>query len=108
MRKTIYCDKCLRPIKVRGDLVTASLLFEVVSYHEECYAKDLKGVKKFFLDNQPINGFSGNIGVIFITILSIIWLLIAEGGSKFIALLGFMPRIYRLYSYVTIERHIEK
>lgn len=108
MRKTIYCDKSVRPIKVRDDLVTASLLFEVVPYHEECYAKDLKGVKTFFLDNQPINGFSGNIGVGFITILSIVWLLFAEGGTKNMAIIGLIPVIYRLYSYVTIERHIEK
>lgn len=106
--KTIYCDMCTKEIKVRDDLVTATLLFEVVPYHEECYAKDLKGAKTIFLDNQPLNGFSGNLFFFLSIILAIVWSLIAENELKWLSLLALIPVGYRLYSYFIYERNIEK
>ncbi|MYL32065.1 hypothetical protein GLW08_04750 [Pontibacillus yanchengensis] len=108
MSKPIYCDKCKKEIRVREDLVTATMVIEVVPYHEACYAKDLKGAKTFFLDNQPINGFSGNVGIFFVMILAFFWLLFADGASKAASLLALIPIGYRLYSYLTYERHVEK
>ena len=108
MSKLVYCDKCAREIKVRDDLVTATLLFEVVPYHEECYAKDLKGAKTIFLDNQPLNGFSGNLGISLLFISAIVWSLVAEAPLKWLSLLAIIPICYRLYSYLSYERHIER
>ncbi|MBP0726420.1 hypothetical protein J5Y03_14765 [Bacillus sp. RG28] len=106
MNKTIYFDKCLREITVRNDLVTAILFFEVVPYHENCYAKDLKGVKTLFLDNQPINGFSGN----FVTLLAILFCIgcFFYEPMKYLSIIAIIQIIYRLYSYFVFERHIEK
>ncbi|KGP72864.1 hypothetical protein [Pontibacillus yanchengensis] len=108
MSKPIYCDKCNQEITVRDDLVTALMVVEVVPYHEACYAKDLKGAKTFFLDNQPLNGFSGNITFIFAIIIGLLWLLIADGGSKAASLLALIPIGFRIYAYLTYERHVEK
>ncbi|MRH41257.1 hypothetical protein GH741_01050 [Aquibacillus halophilus] len=78
----VYCDKCLQEIKIRDDLVTSTLAFEVVPYHEDCYDKDLKGAKTFFLSNKPLNGFSGNFSFILAIILAIGWLLFASDTTK--------------------------
>ena len=43
LTKHVYCEKCVGEIEFRGDLVTTTILFDVVPYHEDCYAKDLKG-----------------------------------------------------------------
>ncbi|QDP41173.1 hypothetical protein [Radiobacillus deserti] len=106
MSKTIYCDKCLKEIKVRDDLVTSTLLFEVIPYHEDCYTKDLKGIKTLFLDNQPLNGFSGNVLFFLAIIIAIGWIVIAEGSLKWLSLLAIVPIGYRLYSYYNFERYI--
>ncbi|MFZ3577958.1 hypothetical protein [Virgibacillus sp. DJP39] len=108
MSKAVYCDKCLLEIKVRDDLVTATIFFEVVPYHEECYSKDLKGAKSLFLTNQPINGFSGNIIILVIIALAITWAIVAEGPMKLLSAAGLIPIISRIYSYVIYERHTEK
>ena len=108
LSKTIYCDKCVKEIKVRDDLVTSTLLFEVIPYHEDCYAKDLKGAKTIFLDNQPLNGFSGNFLFFLSIILAFVWLLIADPPLKWLSLVAIIPIGYRLYSYLTYERHIER
>ncbi len=108
LSKTIFCDKCEKEIKVRDDLVTSTYLFEVVPYHESCYAKDIKSVKTIFLDNQPLNGFSGNLVFFFSIILAVAWALISESPLKWISLLAIIPISYRLYSYLFYERHIER
>jgi hypothetical protein len=108
LAKTIYCDKCLKEIKIRSDLVTSTLFFEVIPYHEDCYAKDLKGAKSFFLNNQPLNGFSGNFGVVVTVIIAFVWFFNAEGWAKLSSLLALLPLSYRLYSYFYYERHLEK
>jgi len=106
MVKTIYCDKCLREITVRSDLVTAILFFEVVPYHTDCYAKDLKGFKTLFLENQPINGFSGNVITIFAILLCIACLFYEP--MKYLSIIAIIQIIYRFYSYFVYERYIEK
>ncbi|SDQ84077.1 hypothetical protein SAMN05216232_2242 [Virgibacillus subterraneus] len=104
----IYCDRCTRPIEIRDDVITAKILLDVKAYHEECYAKDLKGMKSFFLDNTPINGTAGNITTVLTAILGIIWLFVTDGSMRFIALAALFPVGYRLYSYLAIERYLAK
>jgi hypothetical protein len=108
LSKTVYCGKCGNEIKVRDDLVTATLFLEVVPYHTGCYARDLKSVRTLFLDNQPLNGFSGNFGFILVTIMAIGWLFFAENSSKWLSLLAIIPIGYRLYSYLIYERYTEE
>lgn len=108
MSKLVYCSKCLREITFRGDLVTSTLLFEVVPYHEECFARDLKSPKTLFLGNQPLNGFSGNFVTFFAMLSSIVWLIIGDSQMKWLSLLAMILVIYRLYSFFRYERHLEK
>lgn len=108
MSKTIYCDKCAKEIKVRDDLVTSTLIFDVVPYHEDCYAKDLKGAKTIFLDNQPLNGLSGNLVIFISMILAIVWFLITKNPLKWLSLIAIIPIGYRFCSYFFYERHIER
>ncbi|WP_433745535.1 hypothetical protein [Falsibacillus pallidus] len=108
MTKKVYCEKCVKEIKFRDDLVTAVLFLKVVPYHSDCYAKDLKSAKTFFLDNKPLNGFSGNLGFVLALILAIGWSLISAGLSKWWSLLVIIAIGYRLYSYIMFERHVEK
>jgi hypothetical protein len=67
----VYCEKCGREIKFTGELVTTTFMFKVVPYHEDCYAKDLKGLLTFFVSNNPINGISGNITAVLSIIIGI-------------------------------------
>jgi len=80
----------------------------VIPYHEDCYAKDLKGIKTLFLNNQPVNGFSGNLLAFFALIVLIISLFIKEDTMIFLTIFMVFPILYRLYSYLVYERHIEK
>ncbi|WP_108671864.1 hypothetical protein [Peribacillus acanthi] len=108
MAKAVYCDKCYREVEVRGDLVTTTMFLEVVPYHEECYAKDLKGVKTFLVSNQPLNGFSGNFTAIVALLFMLGMLVFAEESLKWMSFLAIIPIIYRLYSYIVYERHLDK
>ncbi len=80
----------------------------MIPYHEDCYAKDLKGVKTLFLNNQPINGFSGNVLAFFAIIVLIVSLFMKDNTMLFLAVFMVFPILYRLYSYIVYERHIEK
>ncbi|MEH7452566.1 hypothetical protein [Gottfriedia acidiceleris] len=108
MTKSIHCDKCLKEIRIREDLVASVVFFTVVPYHEDCYAKDLKGAKTLFLNNQPINGFSGN----FITLLALFVIIalffIKDETMTYVRVISTIPIIYRVYSYIALERYLEK
>lgn len=106
LAKSIYCDRCAGEIKYKEDLVTATSLFQVAPYHEECYAKDLKGVNTLFVNNQPINGLSGNFIAITSFIFALILLFIAEGVEKWASIVLLIPIAYRLFSYLYYERHL--
>ncbi|WP_088073044.1 hypothetical protein [Gottfriedia luciferensis] len=108
MSKIVYCDKCLKEIRIRGDLVTTTMFFQVVPYHEDCYAKDLKGAKTFFLSNQPINGFSGNFLSFLAILICISTFFINDETMIYLFFFTLFPIIYRLYSYFIYERHLEK
>lgn len=103
--KAVYCEKCSKEIKFRGDLVTATLFFVIVAYHEDCYVKDLKGFRGLLLDNQPLNGFSGN----FLFIMSIlVGIGFSFGSMKWVSIVALIPIVYRLFSFYMFERLLEK
>src|SRR5690554_2840888 len=105
-KQMVYCEKCSGVIEDRDELVTAILIYAVVPYHESCFASDLKGAKSFFLDNQPLNGFSGNLIFALSIIISFLWLLF--GDVKWYSLLALLPIGYRLYSYFIYEIHTKR
>ena len=105
MSKAVYCEKCSSEIKFRGDLVTTTLIFLIVAYHEDCYAKDLKGFRGIFLNNQILNGFSGNFLFITAVLVSIGF---AFGSMKWVSIVALLPVLYRIYSYYRFERRLEK
>lgn len=104
MTRKVYCEKCSGEIKYRDDLTTARLILEVVPYHNECYAQDLKSAKTVFLENQPINGTSGNFVAASSVFFMILTLLLFDGSQRFISILFLIPLLYRIYSYVVYER----
>ena len=106
MTQGVYCEKCDREIKFKGDLVTTTFVFIVVPYHEDCYAKDLKGMRTFFVSNNPINGISGNITAIISIIIGIFALVFLDGFTKFVGLLALVSVVYRLYSYIRFEKRL--
>jgi hypothetical protein len=108
LSKEIYCDFCQKQIRIRDDLITATLMHEVVPYHEKCYAGNIKGAKTLFISNEPINGFAGTAFAVFSLILALLWALFAEGPMKLVSLIALVPVGYRVYSYIRYERHVEK
>jgi len=105
MSKAVYCEKCSREIKFRGNLVTTTLFFWIVAYHEECYAKDLKGLRGVFLDNQTLNGFSGNFLFVMAILVGIGF---AFGSMKWVSIIALLPVLYRVFSFYRFERRLEE
>lgn len=108
MSKEIYCDSCSKQIKVRDDLITATILLEVVPFHEGCYGSNIKGAKTLFVSNEPVNGFAGTFFAVISLILALLWGIFAEGTMKMIALIAIVPVLYRIYSFLKYERHLER
>lgn len=108
MSKEIYCDFCSKQIKLRDDLITASMMLEVVPFHEGCYGSNIKGAKTLFISNEPINGFAGSFLAIISLILAVLWVIFSEGSMRFVAIAALVPVTYRIYSYFKYERHLEK
>ena len=106
MTQGVYCEKCGREIKFAGDLVTTTFMFQVVPYHEDCFAKDLKGLRTFFVSNNPINGIAGNITVILSVIIGTFVIIFLDGLTRFIGLLALISLSYRLYSYIRFEKRL--
>lgn len=106
VNKGVYCEKCGKEIKFRGDLVTTTIMLEVVPYHEDCFAKDLKGLRTLVVSNEPINGVPGNITTVIATVVGIGAIVFLEGPMKFAGLLLFLIFAYRVYSYVRFERRL--
>ncbi|RIW33974.1 hypothetical protein D3H55_10260 [Bacillus salacetis] len=108
MSKEIYCDACQKQIKVRDDLITATIMFEVAPFHENCYGTSIKGAKTLFISNEPINGFAGSAFTVFSVIIAILWAVFTEDAMRWVSLLALIPVVYRLFSYFRYERHLEK
>lgn len=75
-------------------------------FHDECYAKSLKGTETVFISNSPINGASGNFVAGLTAIVGIIFLLTTPIYFYFV-LVFFLPLVVRLYSWFRFERHLE-
>lgn len=107
MKKIIYCEECSGVIDNKEDLVTAQLRQDVFPYHEECYARGLKGAKALYLRNKPINGFSGNFTALMFFMLGLGFLIFGVGDIKYFSLLTLISLAIRLYSYIMFERHLD-
>ena len=105
MSKAVYCEKCSKEIKFRGDLVTTTLFFLIVAYHENCYVKDLKGFRGLFLHNQTLNGFSGNFMFVMAILVGIGF---AFGSMKWVSIIALIPIVFRFFSFYLIERRLGK
>lgn len=105
-KSLVICEKCSDVIESKDELITTTLIFAVVPYHERCFANDLKGAKLFFLDNYPLNGFSGNFFFILSIIIGLLLLIFTE--NKWFSALALIPIAYRMYSYFFYERHTRK
>lgn len=106
MTKKIYCEKCDETIDYKEDLVTATVILEVLPYHSHCYATDLKGANSIILNNKPLNGFASNFKVISISIIAVLWAIFADQSIKWVSFVAIPVIIYRLYSYLKFERHV--
>ena len=86
MGKIINCEKCGESIDHNEDLITATVILEVLPYHSHCYATDLKGANTIILSNKPLNGFASNFKVISISIIAILWAIFADQPIKWASL----------------------
>lgn len=106
-KKKVFCERCADTVKNKEELITAIRIIDVVAYHEECFARDIKGSKTFILDNTPLNGFASNFITVIIVIIGLFFLLFASTPEKYISLFAIIPIFYRLYSYFMFERKLE-
>lgn len=106
LNRGVYCERCRKEIKYRDDLVTTTFLFQLVPYHDECYSKDIKGMRTFFVGNQPLNGLSGNIQTLIALILGIAAFFLLDENGRLTSLLAFVVLGYRLYSYFKFEKKL--
>src|SRR5690625_680221 len=107
MGKIINCEKCGESIDYSEDLVTATVILEVLPFHSQCYATNLKGANTLVVSNQPLNGFASNFRTIAFSLFAILWAIFAEQSLKWISFVAMPLVIYRLYSYVRYERHVK-
>ncbi|SEO82028.1 hypothetical protein SAMN04488134_113105 [Amphibacillus marinus] len=105
--KKILCEKCNDEILGIEELVTDNHLFDVVAYHELCYARDIKRGKGFFLAGQPINSVMGNCSF-FLAALAFLVSFFIEGMFPLFTLVLAIPISYRAYSYFMFERPLKK
>ncbi|UOQ45170.1 hypothetical protein MUN89_04240 [Halobacillus salinarum] len=106
MQEGVYCRRCSRQIKTKDNLVVAGVLFVMVPYHKECFAKELRGPAVLFINNQPINSWVGNLLTLLGLLLFAGVLLFVEGLAKWLSLLFLLPVIYRLLAYYLFERRL--
>ncbi|WP_171038051.1 hypothetical protein [Aquibacillus sediminis] len=63
-------------------------------------------MKTFFLANEPINGFSGNVRVVIVTLFTIGCLLFVK--PKGIAIIGLIPIAYRIKFLLLLRTKTKK
>ncbi|WP_226536875.1 hypothetical protein [Fictibacillus halophilus] len=104
MKKEMYCESCLMPIKTRDDLITVWAFFKVRPYHRACYANSLKGAATLFVSNQPINGFSGNFTAFVAFILA--WIPLFTDVTWGLTVVCVLIVLMRLYSFIRFEKQL--
>ncbi|MTI49864.1 hypothetical protein [Sporosalibacterium faouarense] len=104
-RKFIHCEKCKGQINNKEELVVTTILFDIVAYHDECFSKDIKKAKGLFIDNRPINGSLGNIGVVVSLILIPLAYYVLE--YRFLAFVFLLAPLIKFISWFKYERHLE-
>ncbi|MFD1019765.1 hypothetical protein [Thalassobacillus hwangdonensis] len=108
MQRPVYCDKCLKEIEYRDDLVTVLILWVVAPYHGDCYVREMKGARGFFLGDHPLNSFSGNVLFWMAIVATILFAIFGDGLAKYAGLLAVVPVSYRAFSYFVYERQLQK
>jgi len=103
----VICDKCNGVIDSREDLVTDIVVLSVTPYHEDCYVRDLKRGRGFFLSGQALNGWAGNFGFLLAVIIAIISLIFYD-ELAILFFFSLIPIAYRLYSYFIYEHPLKK
>jgi hypothetical protein len=104
LKKEMYCESCLMPIKTRDDLITVWAFFKVRPYHRACYANSLKGAATLFVSNQPINGFSGNFTAFVAFILA--WIPLFTDVTWGLTVVCVLIVLMRLYSFIRFEKQL--
>src|SRR5699024_4128752 len=104
MGKIINCEKCGESIDYSEDLVTATVILEVLPFHSQCYATNLKGANTLVVSNQPLNGFASNFRTIAFSLFSILWAIFAVQSLKCFSFVEMTLLIYQYYSLVIYDR----
>ncbi|SDN72422.1 hypothetical protein [Alkalicoccus daliensis] len=109
MSKPIICSYCGKPVGSRAELTTAAKLGKINAYHNKCYADYIPGQKTFFLNEYPINGFSGNVSIL-VSFGAVIFLSVylEPWQTALIAAIAFLTLVYRLLSYFIHEKPLPK
>ncbi|ADL08003.1 hypothetical protein [Thermosediminibacter oceani] len=104
-KNILLCEHCGRVIESKDDLVVVFYFLTLSAYHNECFGKGAKNNP--FLSNVPINGNISNIGTIFLSLLSIVMLLISPVYEtkilfSMMAIIWLLIRIYAWFKYESI------
>lgn len=108
MGKQMNCYHCNKEITDRADLVVANRKFILRPYHKKCFKEHIdrnKGQSKMFFDAMPVNSTYGNVMTfIFLVLLVILYLFVETNILIYIICLIFP--IYRLFSWILLERRL--
>ena len=111
MREDLVCYKCGKKIERKDDLIVATYLLKIVTYHNKCYAEHLKKSNSLLL-GEPLNTTMYTLRAILVSIISIIYFFIGKReGSRLYFILVFIPLIpisYRLLSLYLYERRYDE
>lgn len=122
-RKDVVCVDCFEKVESRDDLVTSFRWLSVKPFHAACYAKSIRGLRSFFVNNYPINGAMYMVGAVITSLIGlflVIPIVIGSimrgiaggyvGFSLFPGLLALLlvaiPALIRYYSWARYEKKL--
>ncbi|WP_425447645.1 hypothetical protein [Dethiothermospora halolimnae] len=106
MEKEIHCNRCYGEINPKESFVVTTDLLKVVTYHDDCYAKELKTQNKFFL-SEPLNTNIATLHVVVGNIFIIALIFFSDPPlllGIILLIIGGIGIFYRLYSWFKYER----
>ena len=121
--KDVVCVDCFEKVERRDDLVTSFRWMAVKPFHAACYAKSIRGLRSFFVNNYPINGAMYMVGVVIslliglfvvfpfmisavYTAASLTHVLYSFVPMSVVMLLVVSPALIRYYSWVRYEKKL--
>jgi hypothetical protein len=109
-KREIYCEECVGLIKNREELVVTRMFYYVLPYHDDCYARALKGYKTAFVNNTPLNGKAATFAAILVLVASLVIFIFSEDIILVItmAILTAFTGGLRLASWLMYERHLDE